>query len=170
MLTRFVPHQAVGRLSDIDLKALQQRGATALLLDLDNTITPWRSLDVPPDIAEWLTRAKRDFRLYIVSNTSKTKRLAILKEKLGLEGIGFVSKPWGMGRAMKRLGVRAAEAVVIGDQLLTDIAGGNFFGCYSILVKPLSSDEFLGTKLMRGVEALVYWWLKRRGLFVCPWR
>lgn len=170
MLDRFVPDGAIERVSQVDLETLRRRGVKTILLDLDNTITPWRSLDVPADITHWLAEAKQQFRVCIVSNTSKMKRLAALRERLGIEGLGFVSKPWGMKRAIERLGIRGTEAAVIGDQLITDIAGGNLIGAHTILVRPMSTDEFFGTKLVRAVESLLFWLLKRQGLFSCPWR
>jgi len=170
LLERFVPDEAVERLSRVDLSDLGARGMKAILLDLDNTITPWRSLDVPEDMAAWIEQARRDFRVCIVSNTSKMKRLDVLKERLGIEGVGFASKPWGLKRVVRDMGLAPGEAVVIGDQLITDVAGGNMIGAHSILVKPVSRDEFFGTKFVRAAESVLFWLLKRRGLFVCPWR
>ena len=169
MLNKLVPAEAVEALWDIDLDGLRSRGVTAILVDLDNTITPWRSLEVPDRIGEWLEAAKQQFRVCMVSNTSKLKRLSILRERLGIEGLGFVSKPWGMRRAMRKLEVEPEEAVVIGDQLLTDVLGGNMAGAHTVLVKPLSSDEFFATKLTRLVERFCFGLLKRRGLFERPW-
>lgn len=170
MLEQFVPSETADRLSQIDLQALRARGVKTLLLDLDNTITPWRSLEVPEDMAAWLQAAKLHFRVCIVSNTSKMKRLETLKERLGIEGVGFASKPWGLKRVAADLGLVPEETVVVGDQLITDIAGGNMIGAHSILVKPVSRDEFFGTKFVRAAEAVILWLLKRRGLFACPWR
>jgi len=170
LLERFVPTEAIERLSQIDLDALRARGVKTLLLDLDNTITPWRSLEVPEDMGAWLQAAKQSFRVCIVSNTSKMKRLETLKERLGIEGVGFASKPWGLKRVAAQMGLAPDETVVIGDQLITDVAGGNMIGARSILVKPVSRDEFFGTKFVRAAEAVIFWLLKRRGLFACPWR
>ena len=170
MLAKLVPSAAVARLSDVDLDALRIQGIETLLLDLDNTITPWRSLDVPADLEAWIDRAKGAFRVCIVSNTSKLKRLAALKERLGIDGIPFVSKPWGLRRALRRLDVDPRTACAIGDQLLTDVLGGNLCGCHTILVQPVSSDEFIATKFVRVVEALCFGLLRRRGLFQKPWR
>jgi HAD superfamily phosphatase (TIGR01668 family) len=170
LLERFVPDEAVERLSRVDLDALRSQGLTTLLLDLDNTITPWRSLEVPEDIAAWLAEAKQHFRVCIVSNTSKMKRFTILKEKLGIEGVGFASKPWGLKRVLRDMGLTPGEVVVLGDQLITDVAGGKMIGARSILVKPVSRDEFFGTKFVRAAESILFWLLKRRGLFVCPWQ
>jgi HAD superfamily phosphatase (TIGR01668 family) len=164
VLRKLVPAEATESICHVDLEALRQRGVNTILLDLDNTITPWRSLDVPADCAEWLEEAKKHFRVCIVSNTSKMKRLEALRDRLGVEGLGFVSKPWGMRRVLRKLDVSPEAAVAIGDQLLTDVLGG-----YTILVKPVSDDEFFGTKLVRFVERLCFGWLKRRGLFRKPW-
>jgi len=43
-------------------------------------------------------------------------------------------------------------------------------GAHSILVKPVSSDEFFGTKFVRAAESLLFYLLERKGLFTCPWR
>lgn len=169
MLERLVPAEAAECLWAVDLAALQSRGVKTILLDLDNTITPWRSLDVPEPIGEWLKAAKQDFRVCLVSNTSKLKRLGILRERLGIEGLGFVSKPWGMRRAMRKLEAEPGETAVVGDQLLTDVLGGNMAGAHTILVKPLSSDEFFATKLTRLVERFCFGLLAKRGLFERPW-
>ena len=152
MLQKLVPAEATESICHVDLDALRERGIKTILLDLDNTITPWRSLDVPG-----------------VSNTSKMKRLGILRDQLGVEGLGFVSKPWGMRRALRKLDVAPEEAVAIGDQLLTDVLGGNMAGCHTILVRPVSDDEFFGTKFVRFVERLCFGWLRRRRLFDKPW-
>jgi HAD superfamily phosphatase (TIGR01668 family) len=169
LLEKLVPAEAVEALRDVDLAGLQSRGVKAILIDLDNTITPWRSLEVPERIDEWLEAAKQSFRVCMVSNTSKLKRLGILRERLGIEGLGFVSKPWGMRRAMRKLEVQPRESCVIGDQLLTDVLGGNMAGAHTVLVKPLSSDEFFATKFTRMAERFCFGLLKRRGLFERPW-
>jgi HAD superfamily phosphatase (TIGR01668 family) len=169
MLERFVPTEAVEQIGQIDLAALKALGIKVILLDLDNTLTPWRSLDIPEEIAAWLEAARREFRVCIVSNTSKMRRLAVLRERLGVEGIGFAQKPWGMPHTVRKLGVAPEETVLIGDQLLTDVFGGNLAGTRTILVKPVSSDEFVGTHLVRLVERLFLSLLRRRGLFRRPW-
>ena len=169
MLEKFAPKEVVLRLCEIDIDALLARGIDTILLDLDNTITPWRSLDIPDDLAEWLEEAKQKTRVVIVSNTSKMTRLDAIKERLGIEGLGFASKPWGLKKAVSKFGVDPEKAVAVGDQLLTDIYGGNLAGCYTILVKPVSDDEFFGTLIMRVVERAVFRGLKRRKLFDRPW-
>jgi predicted HAD superfamily phosphohydrolase YqeG len=62
------------------------------------------------------------------------------------------------------MGVTAEEAAVVGDQVMTDIWGGNRCGLPTILVEPLSGIEFIGTRLVsRNVERLILRALERRG-------
>ena len=54
---------------------------------------------------------------------------------------------------------------MIGDQLLTDMWGGNRCGLYTILVEPLSPREFIGTRVIsRPLEKIVLSSLRRQGL------
>jgi hypothetical protein len=55
------------------------------------------------------------------------------------------------------------QTAVIGDQLFTDILGGNRMGMLTILVTPISRREFFGTRLMRLVETLFVKKIKRGG-------
>ena len=169
MLERFVPTQAVEHVHQIDLAALKSQGIRHILLDLDNTITPWRSTDVPEATAAWIEAARRDFRVCIVSNTTKLKRLGALREKLGIECLGFANKPWGVARALRKLGIAREETVIVGDQLMTDVFGAHLAGIRSILVKPVSPSEFFATYFLRAIERVLFGMLKRRGMFERPW-
>jgi predicted HAD superfamily phosphohydrolase YqeG len=51
--------------------------------------------------------------------------------------------------------VKPAEVAVIGDQIFTDVLGGNRSGLYTILVKPLAKKEFYGTKISRAMEFFI---------------
>lgn len=67
-------------------------------------------------------------------------------------------------KAMRRLEVTASETVMIGDQLLTDVLGGNRLGLHTILVVPVSEAEGFFTKINRRMEQRVFRWMKQRGL------
>jgi HAD superfamily phosphatase (TIGR01668 family) len=169
MLERLVPTQAVEHVWQIDLAALRAAGVKHILLDLDNTITPWRSVEVPPKTADWIAQARGDFRVCIVSNTSRMKRLGTLRDALGVECVGFAQKPWGTPRALRKLGLAPDQTVLVGDQLLTDVYGAHLAGIRSILVRPVSGSEFFTTYLLRAIECLLLRVLERRGMFERPW-
>ena len=62
------------------------------------------------------------------------------------------------------MNLAAKEVAVIGDQIFTDVLGGNRMGLYTILVTPISDKEFIWTRLMRRLERLVLNYLKRKNM------
>src|SRR2546428_8648636 len=56
---------------------------------------------------------------------------------------------------MGLMGTRAEPTALIGDQVFTDILGGNLLGVRTILVEPLSEQEFPTTRLVRRLERLI---------------
>ncbi len=93
-------------------------------------------------------------KVCIVSNTHKPSRLKRVAGELGVECVARALKPRSRGfdLAMSMMGSLPEKSVVIGDQLLTDVWGGNRAGMYTILVTPMHPREFVGTKISRLVE------------------
>ncbi len=168
MLERFVPRERAASLAAVDIEGLRRKGYEAVILDLDNTIAVWNSLEALPEAERWLRQARAaGLRLCIVSNSAKFRRVRLLAERLGVQAFArpFL-KPFGSGygRALAHLEAEPARTVAIGDQLFTDIYGGNRLGMHTILVEPLSGTEFVATKITRLAETIVRWLLRRRGL------
>ena len=125
------PDEHVQSVAEITPERLQAIGVRALLLDLDNTITPWRSRQVPPEIAEWVKRMQEaGIQLCFVSNTRNLGRLHWLSEHLGIPYARGPMKPRRamLRRALEMLGVEPQHAAIVGDQLFTDVWGGQSAG------------------------------------------
>ena len=153
------PDESVARVTEIDSARLMSQGFEAMLLDLDNTLLPWQSMVVPDDVREWLDRARSlGTKLCIVSNTHNPRRLRRIAEDLGVQSLHRALKPrrTGFARAAEKLGSSSERAVVVGDQILTDVLGGNLAGMHTILVKPMHPREFIGTKVSRLVERVIF--------------
>lgn len=151
------PRLHVDSLHDIDFDMLYESGIKAILLDLDNTIVPWNTEDFSPDIIDWLNRLiQKGFKLCIVSNNSE-ERVMSAATSLGIPAISNAVKPRtkALRKALELLDVQKNEAALIGDQVFTDVLGGNRLGLYTILVTPLAKKEFIGTKINRILERLV---------------
>ncbi len=50
------------------------------------------------------------------------------------------------------MNLKKEETVIIGDQLLTDILGGNRLGLHTILVVPVASSDGFFTQFNRKIE------------------
>ncbi len=154
----FAPAHAVENLPAIDLERLYERGKRLILLDVDNTLVQWKQEEFSPEVVAWIERAKAlGFGLCIISNTHRLDRLERLRTTLGIETVRGRFKP---SRAMFRLalikfGRKAEEAVMIGDQMMTDIFGANRSGIDAIWVRKMEGKEFGGTRINRVIEGFL---------------
>lgn len=152
----------------IDLDRLRQRGIRGLIVDLDNTLGPWRSERPTPEAVRWLQQvAAAGIRPCVVSN-GEVRRVEAFCRDLGIPCVGGAGKPFrkAFQRALDHLGTRPQETAAVGDQIFTDVLGGNRMGLYTILVRPFSTREFAGTRLVRMVERRLLAWMERNGHLV----
>jgi len=157
ILSLFTPDRAVASVADLDPGVLLGGGIRGIILDLDNTIVPWGEAAPPSFVREWVHRVRAaGLRGCIVSNNSSAW-VAQVGDILSLPVVGWALKPMPFGflRAMALMGTRARETALIGDQLFTDVLGGNLLGVHTILVEPLSVREFATTRVIRRIERLV---------------
>lgn len=160
-----VPDQYLPSIYAIDFRELRQRGITSLIVDLDNTLVEATRADATPRLMEWLDSVKQEgFRVMIVSNNNRT-RVSKFALPLQIPFIHAARKPLNQAfkRALKELGSQKEETVVVGDQLLTDVFGGNRMGFHTILVVPVSKMEGFFTKINRRLERAIFHWMKKRG-------
>lgn len=167
MLNLLCPKEYISSIFEVDLDSLRKKGISLLLLDLDNTLVEWHKKEASSEIVEWFSTAQgKGFCLCILSNNSK-KRVAEIADFLEVPFIHKAVKPRrkAFQKAMDLLGYGPESTGVIGDQIFTDILGGNRLGLYTILVMPLTNKDFVGTKLInRQLEKLVLRKLSRKGL------
>jgi HAD superfamily phosphatase (TIGR01668 family) len=152
------PDLVVRALEDVDLEWLASKGVRAILLDVDNTLTLWRSEEVSPEKALWVERAKEGFSICLVSNTIFGRRLRRLAERFGVPhvacwGVSRKPFPWGVKRALQKTGVTTQKACIVGDQIFADVLAGKLAGLVTVLVDPIDpASEFILTRLARLVE------------------
>lgn len=166
MYSLVCPRLIVKSLYDIDIDQLRKLGVRGFIFDLDNTIIPWDSETIQPDVISWLQGLlKSGFKLCLVSN-NWNKRVQKIANDLGIPFVSRAYKPakTGFRRAADLMNLPPQAVAVIGDQLFTDILGGNRNGMYTIMVAPLTSREFIGTKITRKIEKITISMLKAKGL------
>ncbi|MEN6371509.1 MAG: YqeG family HAD IIIA-type phosphatase [Armatimonadota bacterium] len=157
----------VSSLVDVDLDDLVSRGIKAIMLDLDNTILPWKDHNVPVQSAKWVRNAlDRGIKLCIASNTHNPARLRAVAEELGIPCRDKLIKPRrkGLREVMESMEATPETTAIIGDQILTDIIGGNRLSILTILVKPMHRKEFIGTKFSRLLEHRIMAYLLKKGM------
>ncbi|NOX45027.1 MAG: YqeG family HAD IIIA-type phosphatase [Caldiserica bacterium] len=162
------PREEFPTVFDIDYGSLWGRGIRGLIFDLDNTLCPWRAPALDEATVRLLEGLRaRGFRLCVLSNGRLEGRGKVV-EDLSRRGIPLIYPagkplPFAFNRARECLGLSPSEIAVIGDQLLTDILGGNIVGFHTILVEPLDPHEHPWTRFVaRSLERLLGRRVRRR--------
>lgn len=109
---------------------------------------------ITPAAARWLEEARRaGLSLLIVSN-NHAPRVAPFARQQGLDFECDARKPLpgGLRRGCRRLGVEPGQAAVVGDQLFTDMLGGNLIGAVTVLVQPIEPEKGWFFRLKRRLE------------------
>ncbi len=138
----------------IDLDSLRERGIRALLVDLDNTLLPRDTNVVTEAHRAWAkAAAEHGFGVCLVSNNWH-ERVKAVADELGFQLVPKAVKPlpFAFRKALGLLGAKRSEAAVVGDQVFTDIVGGNALGLLTVLVMPLSAADLPHTLLLRSLE------------------
>jgi HAD superfamily phosphatase (TIGR01668 family) len=157
ILRWLVPYRYARSIAGIDPLSLRADGIRGVILDLDNTIVAWNAPAPTSEVQQWVTElAKSGVKVCIVSNNF-SNRVRAIAQRLGVPVVTGAIKPtpWAFRKAMRVMGTEPKDTALVGDQLFTDVLGGNLLGLKTILVDPLSIREFPTTMLVRRVERLV---------------
>lgn len=139
----------------IDIHALAEQGVRVVLADLDNTLARYSERTPSQQLLEWKDALEQSgIRLFVVSNSRKSTRADQFCKAAGIPYIKHAGKPKKKGflRAMELNDVTPEQAVMVGDQIFTDILGGNRCGIDTILVRPVSNDTIFRV-IRHGLEA-----------------
>jgi uncharacterized protein len=165
LLKKFLPNEHVKSVFDINPEVLKSKGIKGIITDLDNTLVAWDVKDATPEVIEWFKQMKEnDIKVTIISN-NKQERVKVFSEPLETPFVFSARKPLSKAfkSVAKQMGMKKEEIVVIGDQLLTDVLGGNFAGFYTILVVPIVQTDGKITKINRKIERRILHYMRKKG-------
>ena len=148
------PDEYFDKIDEITIEYLKEHRIKALILDMDNTLIN-RSLEMPENVFNWAKEMKgQGIKLIIVSNSNKKEKLEKISNMLDVKYILFAKKPLksGLMKATKELEEEVNRIAVVGDQIFTDVIGGNRCKMYTILVEALDNKDFWYTAWKRPIE------------------
>jgi len=158
------PDMYISSLFHLDPELLIKRNIKTILFDLDNTIVRRDMHQFEPAVEKWLkSLLEMGFSLAVVSNNSP-RRVNSLVAHLDIPAVTRAVKPSkrAFKNALNLLGARPENTAVLGDQIFTDILGGNRLRLFTILVNPMDGKEFWATSLLnRRLERFVIRRIKR---------
>jgi HAD superfamily phosphatase (TIGR01668 family) len=166
-----VPKQVVETVGEIDLEQLYAQGFRGIVTDLDNTLVRQKTPDATEACKAFIAQARAiGYRIVILSNNGP-RRVGHFAKPLDLPFICRARKPrpGAFRAALQLLGVEPSQALMLGDQTMTDILGGNRAGLHTVLVRPVARhEEGLPTKINRVMERIVIRLLAISG-YKHPW-
>lgn len=154
MANFFLPDFMLSEISEITPAFLKEHNIKALILDVDNTLTVHGSQALSEKTAAWLLQMRdAGIPMCIVSNNT-TARVEPFAKMVGLPFVssGLKPVPYGIRKAQSTFGLPSEQIAVVGDQVFTDVIGGNLQGMRTILVTPVSSEENSFVRWKRKLE------------------
>ena len=148
------PKEYFNNVREINIDFLQKNNIKALILDVDNTLIDYdKNLSV--ETIRWAENLKQQgIKLYILSNSNKKEKVRTVAEKLQIEYEYFGKKPLKIGfkKVQKKLEEKSENIGVVGDQIFTDVLGGNICKMFTILVEPIAEKDIWITLIKRPIE------------------
>lgn len=154
MASNLIPDIHVNSPFELDMEILKKKSIEGILVDIDNTLVPWSDKDPDQRVMDFVSKySAAGFKLCIISNGTRN-RVELFNRNLMLPYVCNAGKPnkRAFQKALKLIGTTPDKTAVIGDQIFTDILGGNRLGLFTVLVVPMSSKEFIWTRLVRQIE------------------
>ncbi len=150
----FHPTLLKNRITELTVEELQALSVNALLLDVDNTLTKHHSQELDEQTAAWLDNMRKaGVKMMLVSN-SREPRIAPFAARIDLPYVHTSLKPlpFGFRKAIKALGVKKSECLVIGDQSFTDVLGARTNGIRVLQLMPIEVEAGRSFRLRRRLE------------------
>ncbi|MBI5830878.1 MAG: YqeG family HAD IIIA-type phosphatase [Armatimonadetes bacterium] len=145
------PDHCLDTVLELTPERLAGWGIRALIMDADNTLVPRNAYHLDTATRAWLEALIADgVRLCVLSNSAQPRKVARMVAELGIPTLALARKPAraGFRRALAAMAVEAGETAMVGDQLFTDIVGGNRMGMRTVLVRPCSTNDFIVYRLL----------------------
>lgn len=152
------PYIKLHGITDITVELLNNNDIKALLLDVDNTMSTHHGTILTDGLMDWIAKMQANgIKLMVLSN-SKKARIEPFAARIGLPFISLGCKPLPFGylRGIKALGEKRKNVAIVGDQIFTDVLGGNAVGIKTVLLTPIKLEDGWSFKVRRHLEKKLY--------------
>ena len=157
---RFYPTYVYSDVESIPYSFILGKNIKLVIFDMDNTLVD-NNYKYSDELKKWTEYiASQGVKLHILSNSTMGKKVKKIAKDLGMKYHYNASKPLkkGFKKVIEEANVNKDEVLMIGDQLFTDVWGGNRFGIKTVLVCPIAEKEIFVTRVKRPLER---WILKK---------
>ena len=165
MCKRFIPFAHAQSIYEVPSDFFVKNGVRLLLIDLDNTLDSYR-LRQPTERAVNIIKAIKETGItpVIVSN-NREKRVKGYANEAGVECIFSAHKPFSrrIRNFLKEKGVSNEEAMLVGDQLMTDVLAAKGAHIRVLLTEKVVKEDQWTTHINRLFDRPIRKHLKKKG-------
>ena len=140
----FLPDIMFSGIYDIDADFLQSRGIDTVILDIDNTLVTYGDPEPTEPVCRWIEGLRAAGLNIAVASNNKKERVELFCRKIGTFFTYDSGKPSGkcVRLCCEKFGTVPERCAVIGDQIFTDVFGGNRAGALTCYVETLDRRFF----------------------------
>lgn len=142
-MKKLYPNLYLKKVEDITIETLMKNKIKLLILDVDNTLIDYHK-NISESVITWAKEMRgQGIKLYILSNTNDENKVKEVAEKLKIQYKHFAMKPLkrGFKYVQKQANIKPENIAVVGDQIFTDVLGGNRSKMFTILVDPIDDKK-----------------------------
>lgn len=163
----YVPDMYQESIFTVNYQKLIEDGIRLILFDLDNTIIPYEIKELDMKVKDLMSDLKQKGIIPVVFSNSPRKRVKHYADIIELEFVFSAKKPLPKKflETLKKYKVSENEVAIVGDQMVTDIKGGNRIGITTVLINPISKNDPIWTKPGRFKEKILKEKLRKKDLF-----
>lgn len=176
------PEYRFSSLNKITPEWMARHQYRVLLLDIDNTLLPRNSSVVPDMHLHCLLKLQEQGIMILLASNNGGKRVTAIEQQLREKGLhipllSWAGKPFPRAYADAIQLLKASFPSVVaetatgtnfilaaGDQIFTDVLGAHWYNLPAAWLRPLSQNDFIGTKVLRILETWVTGYLAKRNL------
>jgi len=146
-----------GTVLDLTPEVLKEHGLKGLVLDVDETLVPFRTAQVSEELLPWVEAVRQVASLWLVSNNISEARIRRIGKTLDVPYISGAGKPSRrkLRRAVEAMQLPVEQVGMVGDRLFTDVLAGNRLGLFTVLVEPMLAPNQISNR--SSVHSLEVW-------------
>ena len=156
-MKKIYPNLYYKKVEEITIETLLKNKIKLLILDVDNTLIDYYK-NLSEEVKQWAKEMKgQGIKLYILSNTNNKEKVEKVAKTLQIQYKNFAMKPLkrGFKYIQKETNIKPENIAVVGDQIFTDVLGGNRCKMFTILIEPIAEKDIWLTKVKRPIEIFI---------------
>lgn len=157
MFKKFYPDKKFSSVMEITPEFFSENGIQFAILDIDNTLVAYTKPVADENARVFLNMLSGCGVSYAFVSNNHKKRVERFARDFDAFFVHDSGKPllFGIKKAMRKLGAKKDNTVLIGDQVFTDVYAGKRAGVLTVMVDPIEAKEtpFFGVK--RKLERIV---------------